>query len=151
VSFIAETSLVIPHPPEKVYERLADVGSWRRYMPADFRPLGDPQGTLKLGTRLKVKLLHLPVPTPLEVYLANPPTELGWSGGNHKVLGAWHRFVFEPVEPNVDLRSNNGAHTRVRSLETWEGVLSFAVRPVLQPLAVKIANSQLAALARSFD
>ncbi len=143
MSFIAETSLVIPHPPEKVYERLADVGSWHRYMPPDFRPVGSPQGTLKLGTRLKVKLLHLPVPTPLEVYLANPPFELGWGGGNHKLLGAWHRFVFEPEA--------DGAHTRARSLETWEGVLSFAVRPLLQPLAVKIANSQLAALKRSFD
>jgi len=134
---------LIPHPREKVYARLADVGSWHRYMPADFRPLGDPKGTLEMGRRLKVKLLRLPIPTPLEVYLADPPNELGWGGGNPKILGAWHRFVFEAEA--------DGAHTRVRSLETWEGVLSFAVRPILQPLAVKIANSQLGALARSFE
>jgi len=96
-----------------------------------------------MGRRLKVKLLRLPIPTPLEVYLADPPNELGWGGGNPKILGAWHRFVFEAEA--------DGAHTRVRSLETWEGVLSFAVRPILQPLAVKIANSQLGALARSFE
>ena len=143
MSFVAETSLLVPHPPEKVYERLADVGSWHRWMPPDFRPLGSPHGSLKLGTRIKVKLLHLPVPTPLDVYLFKPPVELGWSGGNHKLLGAWHRFVFEPEA--------DGAHTRVRSLETWDGALSFAVRPALQPLAVKIANSQLGALKRSFE
>lgn len=52
---------------------------------------------------------------------------------------AEHRFLFEP----------DGSGTRIRSVESWRGLLATATKPVLKRLAERIGKQQLEGLRRA--
>jgi hypothetical protein len=72
------------------------------------------------------------------VYVVDRANEITWGGGS-PLLAARHRYLFEP----------EASGTRVRSVETWEGWADGLARPVVLPLAEKIAGHQLGALKRA--
>jgi hypothetical protein len=135
MSFIAEASIFVSAPPEAVFDKLADHPSWHAWMPATFRPVGTSRGPLRVGDKLPMYIARLPVVTPIEVLVVDRASEITWGGGS-PLLRARHRFLFEA----------EAAGTRVRSVETWEGALDFALKRVIKPLAERIARDQLEAL-----
>ncbi len=139
-SFVAEASVWIDVPPEAAFDKLADFDAWADWMPRTFRPLPSrrQRGALRVGERLHVRIARLPFPTPIEVYVVARATEITWGGGS-PLLAARHRFLFEP----------EASGTRVRSVETWQGWADGLARPLLLPLAEKIAGHQLEALKRA--
>lgn len=142
MSFVAEGSRVVRATPEEAFDRLASHATWPKWMPATFRPLDEHPAVLGVGVRIRVRLARTPVPTPITVSVAERARELTWCGGVRGVLFAEHRFLFEP---------HGEGRTLVRSVETWSGALAGAVRPVLKPLAERIAGDQLEALANALS
>jgi hypothetical protein len=141
MSFLAETSIVVSATPEAAFDRLADYPTWKEWMPKSFHPTSARKEPLSLGAKVKTRVARMPVPTMLEVVVFERGKELTWRGGNG-ALNAWHRFLFEAAGDN---------QTRVRSVETWAGVLSFAVKPIVRKLAEKIGREQLEALQASLS
>ena len=141
-SFIAEADRTIEAPPHRVFDKLIDVASWPSWMPRSFVPVlrSDTPSPLRLGDRIKVKVAGGPLPTTIRVSELARPNELVWRGGVRGLLWAEHRFVLEPV---------GDRRTRVRSIETWRGVLSGLLRAVVLPLALRVGHEQLAALDRA--
>lgn len=134
MGFVAEASLESKESPDVLYDRLADHAQWFRFMPRSFKPLGRARPTLKVGDRLKVRIGGLA--SPISLSIMRRPHELAWTGGRRGVLYAEHRFVFEA----------KGNGTLVRSIETWEGVLTPFLRPILQRLAERVGKQQLRGL-----
>ena len=139
--FIAEASRIIAASPELIFDRLADNPSWSEWMPKSFSPVGPSDGPLKVGSRPRVRVAPMPTSTRLNVVVAERGRELAWSGGN-LLLHAHHRFLFEPAEGN---------QTRVRSVETWAGLLAPLMKSFVKAAAEKIGMEQLDALARSLE
>ena len=139
--FLAEASRIVAASPELVFDRLADHPSWREWMPKSFFPVGPSEGPLKVGSRPRVRVAPMPTSTRLKVDVAERGKELAWSGGNI-LLHAHHRFLFEPAEGN---------QTRVRSVETWAGLLAPLMKGFVKPAAEKIGMEQLEGLARSLE
>lgn len=140
MSFVAKGTRRIPVTPEVAFDRLADLASWPRWMPSSFRPVGTPQGTLRLGQKVWVRIAGVPGPSRIEVTEIRRPKEIAWSGGVPGVLWANHQFFFEPDGPDA---------TVVISHETWSGMLAPFLRRLIQPKAEVIGGHQLEALARS--
>ena len=144
MSFVAEAERTIDAPAQRVFDKLADLGSWPSWMPRSFVPLVRP-GTpspLRLGDRFQVRVAGAPVASTLRVSILDRPRELAWRGGVPGLLRAEHRFVVEA----------DGEHrTRVRSIETWHGGLSRVLRRLVEPAAVRIGGEQLAALAGAVE
>jgi hypothetical protein len=140
VSFLAETALDMPVAPEIAFDALADHARWPAWMPRTFTPVGPSLGTLRPGDRLRVRIAHAPVASPIVVSVVDRPREIAWRGGPRGVLAAEHRFLFEP---------NGSGGTRVRSVERWQGILAPLLRPIVQRLAERIGAEQLAGLARA--
>ncbi len=141
-SFLAEASVWIDAPPEVAFDKLADLDSWAEWMPRSFRPAwqGGGRGTMRAGDRLRVHIARLPFPTPIEVYVVDRANEITWGGGS-RLLAARHRFLFEP----------EGKGTRVRSVETWQGLLDGVARRVVLPLAERIGAQQIGGLKRGVE
>ncbi len=127
-------------PPEAIFDRLADYGSWRSWMPRSFQPIGRAAGPLRVGDRLKVRIGGLP--SVLHVTVVDRAREVAWRGGLGFLLSAEHRFLLEP---------DGASFTRVRSVETWKGVLAPLLRPIVRRAAEHVGKKQLAGLARAFD
>jgi hypothetical protein len=123
-----------------VFDRLADHASWLDWMPSSFRPVDRTPASLSRGARLKTRIAHAPVASTLEVTVVDRPREITWCGGARGVLRAEHRFLFEPTP--------NGG-TRIRSVETWRGVLSPLLKPIVKRAAERIGKKQLESLARA--
>ncbi len=140
MSFIAEASIVIAATPEAVFDKLVDHPSWHAWMPATFRPVGTSRGPLRVGDKLPMYIARLPVVTPIEVLVVDRAEEITWGGGS-PLLRARHRFLFESA----------AGGTRVRSVETWEGALDWALKPVIKRVAEKIAKDQLEALRKAAE
>lgn len=136
--FVAEASIFIQASPEAAFDKLADHASWSSWMPKNFRPRGASSGPLKVGAKLRVAILRVPVP--IEVFVVERPSEITWGGGT-PLLSARHRFLFEA----------EGKGTRVRSVETWEGPTERVMRHVVKPVAERLAGEQLAALKRAIE
>lgn len=137
--FVAEAERAYDHPPDVVFDRLADAPSWREWMPRSFQPTQTPDAPLQVGDRRRVRVGYA-LPTTLTVTVADRGRELTWTGGTRGVLFAEHRFVFER-------RADGG--TFVRSIETWSGALAPVVRPFVQPFAKRAGRGQLEGLARA--
>lgn len=99
---------------------------------------------LREGDTFKVKIAGMRVASKLTVSAHERPRELSWTGGIPGLLSAEHRFLF-------DAEGEDGAKTRVRSVETWTGALANVLRGAVEPLATKIGGQQLEALARSLE
>jgi hypothetical protein len=144
MSFVAEAERTIDAPPQRVFDKLADLGSWPSWMPRSFVPVmkaGTPS-PLRLGDRFQVRVAGAPVASTLRISILDRPRELAWRGGVRGLLRAEHRFVFEA----------DGEHrTRVRSIETWHGALSGVLRRLVEPAAVRVGGEQLAALAGAVE
>lgn len=139
MSFVAEAERTIEAPPQRVFDTLIDVASWPTWMPRSFAPVlrSDTPSPLRRGDRIKVKVAGGPLPTTIRVSKVERPNELVWRGGARGLLWAEHRFVLEPV---------GDRRTRVRSIETWHGILARVLRGLVLPLAVRVGHEQLAAL-----
>ena len=135
--FLAEASVLVDVSPEIAFDKLADHPSWALWMPRTFRPVGESRGPLKVGDKLPMSIARIPVTMPIEVLVVDRAKEITWGGGS-ALLRARHRFLFEA----------EGTGTRVRSVETWEGLLDRAMRRVITPVAERIARDQLDALKR---
>jgi len=109
-------------------------------MPASFRPHGNASGALSLGMRIEVLIDGLSGPAKLEVSRFQRPSEIAWRGGIPGVLSAEHRFVFD---------SDGATRTRVTSIETWSGFLSFFARRLIERSSERVGGEQLDALARA--
>ncbi len=140
MTFVAEATGEADAPPEAVFDRLSDFASWRDWMPRAFRPVGKEPASLARGVKMRVRIAH-GAPAALEVTVHERPREIAWRGGIPVVLGAEHRFVFEPIA--------DGKRTRIRSVETWRGALTPFLRPIVKRVAERIAAQQIAALARA--
>jgi hypothetical protein len=140
--FVARTERTIAAPPQRVFDRLADVASWPSWMPRSFvavlRP-GTPS-PLRLGDRFRVKIAGAPFASTLRVSKLERPRELAWRGGIRGVLWAEHRFVLEP---------DGDRHTRLSSIETWHGALAVILRRVLEPASVRLGREQLEGLSQA--
>jgi hypothetical protein len=141
--FVAEAEITVDASPEAAFDRLADYASWPEWMPASFRALDREPAKLAPGARVKVRIAH-GAPATLEVAVVDRPRELTWRGGVPG-LHAEHRFLFEEI-PGSDK-----ARTRVRSVETWRGVLAPALRPLVKRVAQRIGREQIAALAAALS
>jgi hypothetical protein len=141
MSFIAKGSRRIAVAPEVAFDRLADLASWPSWMPSSFRPAGTPEGALRPGRRVWVRIAGIPAPTPVEVTELRRPKEIAWSGGVRGLLWANHQFFFEA----------DGDGTVVISHETWSGLLASLVEQFIKPAAERIGSHQLEALARSLS
>lgn len=139
MSFVAEAERTIEAPPQRVFETLVDVASWPTWMPRSFVPMlrKGVRSPLRLGDRVKVKVAGAPLPSTIRVSKLERPTEVAWRGGVRGIFWAEHRFVLEPV---------GDRRTRVRSIETWRGALAGLLRPLVQPVAVRVGAAQLAGL-----
>lgn len=137
--FVAEASLFIRASVEAAFDKLADLPSWHLWMPRTFRPARPGQEKLREGARIPMHIAHMPLATPIAVYVVDRAREITWGGGIPGVISARHRFLFEP----------EGEGTRVRSLETWEGPMERVLAPVVKPLAERIGRDQLGALERA--
>jgi len=135
MAFIAEVAREVACSPEAAFDRLADHASWRQWMPPRFFPAGPSVGPLVVGKRPRVRIAHLPLPNTVAV--AERGRELTWTGGS-ALLHARHRFLFEALEKGG---------TRIRSVETWDGLLAPLVKPLVLRLAEQIGREQLEALA----
>lgn len=144
MSFVAEASLTIDAPPQRVFDRLADLASWPSWMPRSFAPVvrgwSATPSPLRPGDRFRVKISGAPLASTLTVSKLERPNELAWRGGVRGLLWAEHRFVFEPV---------GDKKTRVRSIETWRGALAGVLRRLVEPAAVRIGAQQLEGLAKA--
>ena len=134
MGFVAEASIDSNEPPEALFDRLVDHEEWFRFMPRSFRPMGKPKSKLKVGDRVTVRIAGLPSPIFISTVLR--PNELAWTGGRRGILYAEHRFVFEA----------RGSGTRVRSIETWDGILTPFLRPFVKRMAERVGKQQLKAL-----
>jgi hypothetical protein len=142
MSFVAEAERTIDAPPQRVFDRLADVASWPSWMPRSFAPVvrsGTPS-PLRPGDRFRVKISGAPLASTLKISKLDRPNELAWRGGVRGLLWAEHRFVFEPI---------GDRKTRVRSIETWRGALAGVLRRLVEPAAVRIGAQQLEGLAKA--
>ncbi len=142
MSFVAEAERTIDAPPQRVFDRLADLASWPSWMPRSFAPViraGTPS-PLREGDRFRVRISGAPVASKLRISRLDRPHELTWRGGVRGLLWAEHRFVFEAV---------GDKKTRVRSIETWNGALSGLLRRLVEPAAVRIGSQQLEGLAKA--
>jgi hypothetical protein len=140
LSFVAEAEITVSSPPEVVFDRLLDHASWHDWMPRSFRPIARTPEKLSVGARIKTQIARAPVPTVLEVTVCDRPREITWCGGTRGLLRAEHRFLFEPTP---------SGGTRIRSVETWRGILSLVVKPIVKRVAEKIGKKQIEALAKA--
>jgi hypothetical protein len=140
VSFVTEATTEVDAPPEAVFDVLSDYATWRAWMPRAFRPVGTEPAKLHVGARLAVRIAHGP-PSKIEVTVCERAREITWRGGVPALLGAEHRFLFEPLA--------DGKRTRIRSVETWRGALAQLLRPVVKRLAERIGQQQVDAIARA--
>lgn len=144
MTFLAETERTIEAPPQRVFDKLADLASWPAWMPRSFVPVvaaGTPS-PLRLGDRFRVRVGGAPFASTLKISRMDRPREIAWRGGIRGVLWAEHRFVLE---------ADGDRKTRVRSIETWRGALAGVLRRVVLPAAIRIGGQQLAALAKAAE
>jgi len=142
MSFVAESDLVIDAPPQRVFDRLADFGSWPAWMPRSFVPVlrdGSPS-PLKLGDKFRVRVGGAPIAAMLRVSRLDRPREIAWKGGVPGIFWAEHRFVFE---------AEGDRRTRVRSIETWHGIGARLAKKLVMRTALRIGSEQLDGLAKA--
>lgn len=129
--FTVEVAVDVDVEPEVAFDTLADHDAWREWMPRSFRPVGPSLGTLRVGMKVPVRIQPLPMTTPIAVRLVERPGELTWTGGSPG-MRADHRFVFE---------ARKGGGTRIRSIETWSGVLARVLKPVVKRGAERVGRA----------
>ena len=95
---------------------------------------------LKLGDKFRVRVGGAPIATTLRVSRLERPREIAWKGGVPGVFWAEHRFV---LEPEGDRR------TRVRSIETWHGIVARLAKKLVMRTALRIGSEQLDGLAKA--
>lgn len=141
MSFVVQSDLVIDAPPQRVFDRMADFGSWPAWMPRSFVPVlrdGAPS-PLRLGDKFRVRVGGAPIATMLRVSRLDRPREIAWKGGVPGLFWAEHRFVFEP---------EGDRRTRVRSIETWHGLVARLAKKLVTATALRIGSEQLDGLAK---
>ena len=138
MAYVVRASQLISVPPLAAFDRLADHDSWRRWMPASFRPVGETVGRLAEGARFRVRILGLPFAVTCKVSVVRSPAEITWCGGMKGGLWAEHRFLFEP---------RGEASVEVQSVEAWVGPIAALLRPGIEPGARRVGRQQLEALA----
>ena len=141
MSFVAEASIDLPVPPEVAFDALRDHASWKEWMPRSFAPASDLGRPLEEGDVIRVRVAGAPVASKIDVAVVVRAREITWCGGIRGVLYGRHRFLFEPHEGG----------TRVRSAETWSGVLATLTKPALARAAAKVGLQQLRALERHVE
>ena len=134
--FTAEVSLELEVSPTVAFDTLAAHDGWAKWMPRSFLPVGPSVGTLKVGEKARVKIAGAPVASTLRVTCVDRPREIAWCGGVKGLVFGDHHFLFEATEKG----------TRVRSVETWTGVLAGLIRPLLLKAAKRVGDEQLAGL-----
>jgi hypothetical protein len=140
MTFVAKGSRRVSVTPEVAFDLLADHASWPAWMPQSFRPTGTPEGGLRVGKKIRVRIGGLPGATTIKVSEVRRPTEIAWQGGARGILFADHRFLFE---------ADGDRGTQITSLETWSGVLAPLVRVFVQPMAERIGGQMLEGIARA--
>jgi len=130
--FTVEVHLDMEVSPEVAFDTLADHDSWPQWMPRVFLPVGPSLGTLRVGSVPKVRINHLPFPTPLPVKVLDRPREITWSGGSALLRGE-HSFFFEAKDGG----------TRVTSSEKWSGPMAWMLYPILRVGAARVGLAQL--------
>jgi hypothetical protein len=136
MSFIAEASITLPVSPEVAFDALRDHPSWKAWMPRSFVPASKLGRPLEEGDVIRVRVAGAPFASKIAVVVVERAREITWAGGIRGVLHGRHRFLFEPHEGG----------TRVRSAETWSGVLATLTRPALSRAASKVGAQQLRGL-----
>jgi hypothetical protein len=139
MSFVAEGSITLAVSPEVAFDALRDHPSWREWMPRSFAPRSELGRPLEPGDVIRVRVGGAPVASRIEIAVVDRPSEITWCGGVRGLIYARHRFLFEPHEGG----------TRVRSVETWSGVLAALAKPALGRAAEKVGGQQLRGLARA--
>jgi len=139
MSFIAQATLDLPVSPEIAFDALRDHRSWKKWMPRSFVPASELGRPLEEGDVIRVRVAGAPFASKIEVVVVERAREITWSGGIRGVLHGRHRFLFEAHEGG----------TRVRSAETWSGVLAALTRPALSRAASKVGAEQLRALEKA--
>jgi hypothetical protein len=139
MSFVSEASITLPVSPEIAFDALRDHRSWKEWMPRSFVPTSELGRPLEEGDVLRVRVGGAPVASKIAVAVVDRAREITWCGGVRGVLYARHRFLFEPHEGG----------TRVRSAETWSGVLAALVKPMLSRAASKVGLQQLRGLEKA--
>jgi hypothetical protein len=140
MSFIAQASITLPVSAEAAFDRLADHESWPSWMPASFMPVGPSAGRLRVGSKVRVRILGSKVPVSIRIRVVDRPREITWGGGVPGVFLADHRFLFEP---------RGESSVEVRSVETWSGIIASLFRRTLLSQAERVGKDQLGALARA--
>lgn len=134
--YTIELSIDLEVTPEVAFDTLCDHDSWPSWMPsASFRPVGQSMGLLHVGGEFRISIERMPASS-ARVTVVDRAREISWSGGFKGVLWADHAFFFEPL----------GKGTRVRSVETWSGVIAPLLKPLLKPGAHRVGKAQLAGL-----
>jgi hypothetical protein len=139
MSFVAEASITLPVTPEVAFDALLDHPSWVEWMPRSFVPASDLGRPLREGDEIRVRIAGAPVASKIDVAVVDRAREITWCGGVRGLLYGRHRFLFEPHEGG----------TRVRSAETWSGVLAAVVKPALKRAASKVGMQQLRGLEKA--
>jgi hypothetical protein len=139
MSFIAEASVILPVSPEIAFDALRDHPSWKKWMPRSFAPASSLGRPLEEGDVIRVRVAGAPFASKIEVVVVERAKEITWAGGRRGVLHGRHRFLFEPHERG----------TRVRSAETWSGILAALTRPMLSRAASKVGMQQLRGLEKA--
>ena len=143
MSYVVSVERVIDAPRAAVFERLRDVRTWRDWCPAGFMPSSKHERALEVGDRVGVKIdVGLArMPTMIRVYRVETDRAIAWKGGSPAVMQGDHVFSFDDVAEGK---------TRVRSNETWTGVVASLLRPRVFKLAARLGREQLEGLAKSF-
>ena len=139
MSFIAEASITLSVSPEIAFDALRDHPSWNQWMPRSFAPASKLGRPLEEGDVIRVRVAGAPFASKIEVVVVERAREITWSGGIRGVLHGRHRFLFEPHEGG----------TRVRSAETWSGILARLTKPALSRAASKVGLEQLRGLEKA--
>jgi hypothetical protein len=139
MSFIADASITLPVSPDVAFDALRDHPSWKKWMPRSFVPASDVGRPLEEGDVIRVRVAGAPFASKIAVVVVERAREITWSGGIRGLLHGRHRFLFEPHEGG----------TRVRSAETWSGVLAALTKPALSRAASKVGAEQLRGLEKA--
>ncbi|MGH3772424.1 MAG: SRPBCC family protein [Pseudonocardiaceae bacterium] len=136
----AHNELIIPAPPERVWDLLIDAHGWPEfYANAWSVELADPQQRyLQDGSVFRWVTLYVHLTSEVDTW--EPPSRIGWRWWRRGAHG-YHIWLLEPHE----------CGTRIVTEETQRGVLPGLTRPIMQP-ALRFAHGHwLRQLARQVN
>ena len=106
-----QTSVLIPHPPERVWAVLAAGQEWHLWNP----PQPGLRGPLEAGAagRIALRLFRWTLWVPITYQRVEPCRALFWQGGLPGLFTAVHGFELRP----------DGASTHVAHIERFSGLI----------------------------